>query len=761
MHEYKGKFIMSNKPYFPMWIYLLSIFFIPAMLFGQANFPWPVEPLFQNHYSSGNFCEYRSTSANGHFHNGTDIPKADGSPVFSVRDGIVSSLSSVGSNAYLRVQDKAYVHIMPNPALSIGDSVYAAQTIVGTILPGQGHVHFTNGYVGSEVSSMLTSNSFTPLADNWAPIIRFISFYQNNTSNEFPSNELSGLVDIMVKVDEQNAPPGSSTAYLNNGTYKIGYKILSGDSSTVVFEPPNGGLRFQFNSKPNNNYVNIVYFRPLSSTTSHVYQVTNDIGIDNYWDTRSLPVDDYVVLVFTEDTRQNTDTAYVPVQVVASDTTAPAQPAFKYVKGTDNDMRLGWYPNSDPDLRGYRLYFSFDNVNWSLFKDETALTPAVTDTIINSVLNNAIYFRLTAVDDAPLPNESNPTDFYGMSNGAGFLRRVLLVDGFDRTNGGWPIPYHYFGFTHGGALKENQYSFDTVPNEAIEDGSIDLNDYEAVFWILGDESIQDETFSATEQALVKQYLENGGYLFVSGSDIARDLDPTANPSATTQDESFLHDYLKSNFENRIAVANNVAGLSGSLFNGMSLQYGYGPYLLDSVDVISPWGSMVSPALEYGSNQLSGIQYEGTFGGSAVGGKIVVATFPFETVSDEQVRIDFMERVLQFFFPTSGIDGDDNQLFPREYALAPNFPNPFNPQTTISYQLPQLSRVVLQIHNTLGQRVRNLVAEQQTPGHYQVIWDGKNDSGEQLASGIYIATIFAQSVNSNQQFKYSHKLLLTK
>jgi hypothetical protein len=752
---------MNKTHFYSMGTYLVLLFLIPVTLLGQPNFPWPVEPLFQNHYISGTFCEYRSTSASGHFHNGTDIPKADGSPVYTVRDGILTALSSTGSNAYVRVQDKAYVHIMPNPALSIGDSVFASQTILGTILPGQGHIHFTNGYVGSEVSSMLTTNSFTPLADNWAPIIRYVNFYQNNTPNQFPTNELSGLVDIMVKVDEQNAPQGSSTAYLNNGTYKIGYKILSGDSSTVVFEPPNGGLRFQFNSKPNNNYVNIVYFRTLSSTTSHVYQVTNDIGIDNYWDTRGLPEDDYVVLVFTEDTRQNTDTAYVTVRVVPSDTTAPAQPVLKYVKGTDNDMRVGWYPNSDPDLLGYRLYFSFDNVNWALFKDETALTASVTDTIINSVLNNAIYFRLTAVDNAPLPNESIYTDFYGMSNGAAFLKRVLIVDGFDRTNGGWPVPYHYFSFTHGQSIKVNQYSFDTVPNDAVEDGSVNLNDYEAIFWILGDESIQDETFNSAEQTLVKNYLENGGFLFVSGSDIARDLHSAGNPAATPQDEVFLHDYLKITFENRSAVANSLSGLSGSLFDGMNFSYGFGPYVLDSIDVISPWGSMVSPALQYGTNQLAAIQYAGAFGSGTVGGKIVLCSFPFETLSDEQSRNEFMEQVLQFFFPATGIDTDQTQFIPQKYTLNPNYPNPFNPQTTISYQLPHLSKVDLQIYNTLGQKVRNLVAKQQPPGVYQVIWDGRNDNSEQLASGIYIATFSARAVNSDVHFRQTNKLLFTK
>jgi murein DD-endopeptidase MepM/ murein hydrolase activator NlpD len=732
-----------------------------GLLYSQ-NYPWPVQPFNQSQWITGTFCEYRSTSASGHFHNGTDIPKADGTPVYPVRNGIVTSISSVGTDAYVRVQDKAYVHIMPNSSLSIGDSVYASQTILGTILSGQGHVHFTNGYVGGEVNSMLYDNSLTPLIDTWAPIIRFVRFFQNNSLSEFTNGQVCGLVDIVVKVDEQNDGPGGPSSVLNNGTYKIGYKILSADSDSTIYEPPNGGWRFQFNSKPNNNYVNIVYFRTLSSTTSHVYQVTNNIGTDNYWDTRGLPEGDYVVMVFTEDTRQNADTAYVTVEVVASDISPPAQPVFKYIKGTDSDMRLAWYPNTDSDLLGYRLYFSFDNLTWTLFKDENILTAAVTDTILNQVLNTAVYFRLTAVDNAPIRNESVTSDIYGMSNGADFLDRVLIVDGFDRFGANWPYPYHFFSYTFGTAVIENHYSFDTVPNEAITDSIIDLNDYHTVFWISGDESIEDESFNPMEQALIKDYLENGGNLFVNGSQIARDLDLDANPYATVEDDLFLHEYLKADYLTREINGHSVSGIDNSIFQGMSLSFGQSPYLIDSVDVIEPpTGNEVTPCLEYGTNRFAGIQYRGPFGNSSHNGGIVYCTFPFETITDAQNRIDFAERILNYFYEITSIPKKQENLFPQEYALLPNYPNPFNPSTIFTFTIPTPSKVELLVFNLLGQRICTVVQGNYESGIHQVNWDGRNDAGKLVGSGIYLARFSAQGKHSSRSYHRTFKLLLTK
>ncbi|MCK5407381.1 MAG: T9SS type A sorting domain-containing protein, partial [Candidatus Krumholzibacteria bacterium] len=68
----------------------------------------------------------------------------------------------------------------------------------------------------------------------------------------------------------------------------------------------------------------------------------------------------------------------------------------------------------------------------------------------------------------------------------------------------------------------------------------------------------------------------------------------------------------------------------------------------------------------------------------------------------------------------------------------NYPNPFNPVTTIHYGLKEPVQVTLEIFNVAGQRVRTLVDEQQAPraGGFTVRWDGMNDRGDSVASGVY-------------------------
>ncbi|MBN1351839.1 T9SS type A sorting domain-containing protein [candidate division KSB1 bacterium] len=80
--------------------------------------------------------------------------------------------------------------------------------------------------------------------------------------------------------------------------------------------------------------------------------------------------------------------------------------------------------------------------------------------------------------------------------------------------------------------------------------------------------------------------------------------------------------------------------------------------------------------------------------------------------------------------------------PTKYALNQNFPNPFNPETSIRYQLPVSGMVKLIIYNSLGQQIRTLTSKNQTAGYHQVSWDGKDERGEPVSSGIYLYRLTA-------------------
>jgi hypothetical protein len=76
------------------------------------------------------------------------------------------------------------------------------------------------------------------------------------------------------------------------------------------------------------------------------------------------------------------------------------------------------------------------------------------------------------------------------------------------------------------------------------------------------------------------------------------------------------------------------------------------------------------------------------------------------------------------------------LQPVSFGLSQNYPNPFNPSTTIRYSLAKRSDVVLEIYNTIGQRIRTLFSGSQTTGEYAAVWDGTTDNGGHVASGVY-------------------------
>jgi flagellar hook assembly protein FlgD len=80
--------------------------------------------------------------------------------------------------------------------------------------------------------------------------------------------------------------------------------------------------------------------------------------------------------------------------------------------------------------------------------------------------------------------------------------------------------------------------------------------------------------------------------------------------------------------------------------------------------------------------------------------------------------------------------------PEQFALIQNFPNPFNPVTNISYQLPEASEVTVSVYNMMGQKIAELVSGHVPAGYHSVVWDSRNLQGEAVSSGVYLYTITA-------------------
>ena len=98
--------------------------------------------------------------------------------------------------------------------------------------------------------------------------------------------------------------------------------------------------------------------------------------------------------------------------------------------------------------------------------------------------------------------------------------------------------------------------------------------------------------------------------------------------------------------------------------------------------------------------------------------------------------------------------------PKNFELNQNYPNPFNPSTTISYSLPTDSKVTLEVYNTYGERIAQLVNETQSAGFYSVNF-GSSSLNKNVSSGVYFYRIIAVDNDKGNQFTSIKKMIFLK
>ncbi len=330
----------------------------------------------------------------------------------------------------------------------------------------------------------------------------------------------------------------------------------------------------------------------------------------------------------------------------------PETPTYLAVQNAGGgQVRVSWRPSltdtvglvGDP-ATGYRLYTSTAGLGWS----DGVPVATTAYTLTGLAEGQLLFVRVAATNDG---GESFPTET--LAARVGDDTEVLLVNGFDRLNRTMLVPDYYaptdevhlrifldrmnrydYIIQHAEVIS---YPFDSASNEAVQAGRISLGDYVLLDWILGEESAPDETLDATERALLGGFLDSGGALFLSGTEVGYHLDHLgAAPD-------FYNTVLRADYAGDDAGTYEVAPATGSTFEGLA------PFRFDAPGM---YDADYPDQMTRISGSVDALVYQGESGGTAAVQyadgcqRLVYFGFPFETIRPDQ-RPVVMGRVLDF------------------------------------------------------------------------------------------------------------------
>ena len=298
-------------------------------------------------------------------------------------------------------------------------------------------------------------------------------------------------------------------------------------------------------------------------------------------------------------------------------------------------------------------------------------------------------------------------------------------------------------------LNENRVLYDVWEVQRL--GIPELSEgHNILIWSTGDDRVN--TLTHDEQALLTTFLDNGGKLLLNGQNIGYDL----VEDGSIEDSLFYTNYLHAQYIMDSADDAWVVGVSGDPIGSQVYAYFEGQYggadNQNSTDVIEPIDPAISCFYYAIAKHSAGIHYED----QATGNRVVYLPFGLEGISGPSPNSASMliERIMIWLSGSTGINNNEIQINqPDDYHLYSNYPNPFNPETVIKFNLPEKAKVSLKIYNLLGQEIITLVNEIKPAGAFEVIWSGNDNFNENVTSGIYLYRL------ETNKFKCTHKMLL--
>jgi len=437
-------------------------------------------------------------------------------------------------------------------------------------------------------------------------------------------------------------------------------------------------------------------------------------------------------------------------------------------------VKLTWFPNQEADFDYYNIYRSEESGSGYdlLFGGEYRETTFVDSTVQGDV--EYYYYTLTAFDTSG--NQSEMSD-EAESFVASLDQGILLVDetyintSFNMVDGD-SVNAFYTRALQGYSYAFADHSCPTCsPTDQInlkELGRYSLiiihSEDHREFYSMGADG--DSTWPVLED-----YLNCGGKVIIEGR---RNL--SRGHSIYSGMREFLpgdiaYDYL--NIESAYVPLWAPASRSEEFIGASSQVSGYPNLQVDSSRIAQCSGGLELagkvPGVGYIDSLMDGeviYTFHSAYDTSASDEKpvafrylgedykVIFFDFPLYFIQEQQAT-ELLHQALSDLQVSTDVAAEVEIKVPVSFSLSQNHPNPFNSKTAIEYSLPRETDVKIAIYNILGQRVKTVLDQRQTSGHQRIFWDGKNEKGKTVSSGIYFYRM------ETEEFVRTRKMLYLK
>ena len=258
-----------------------------------------------------------------------------------------------------------------------------------------------------------------------------------------------------------------------------------------------------------------------------------------------------------------------------------------------------------------------------------------------------------------------------------------------------------------------------------------LINYELVFWHTG---MEDDPLTTDEQDALAGYMDAGRKLFMSSENLGDQLYGT----------TFYEDYFHCTHESDHISTTNLSGISGDpIANGTTMLIVGGMYWPDSQSSIIPDGDAFA-VYEYNNpaNSVAALRYEGGY-------TLLYFALPYECISPTTTsytpRDEILTNILNWFAGFTELEPVENDIVLTNHLLCEVYPNPFNPETTISLTVPVSGDVEISAYNITGSKIGTVYDGRLNAGYHSFEFDGS-----ELSSGVYFLHANSAAGNSIQK-----------